>query len=87
MPCWRRECGVCTARLNTSCSIFRKIFYKRCMWNGSGSNVDNISQPPSGWGAVCLDGMENHFGNASQAQYKSFSKSTALGLKHGLLSL
>lgn len=36
-----------------SCSIFRMIFYKRCMWNGSGSNVD-ISQPPSGWGTASV---------------------------------
>lgn len=51
--CWRRECGVFRARLTMSCSIFRMIFYKRCMWNGSGSNVD-ISQPPSGWGTASV---------------------------------
>lgn len=65
-------------------SICRMILHKQCICDGFGSYVD-ISQ--SSAGCVCVHGMENHFGNASQAQYKSFDKSSRLGLKHSSLSI
>lgn len=50
------------------------ILRKQYMCDGFGSNVDDITAFRQLERLVCVDSMENHFGNASQAQYKSYDK-------------